>query len=75
MTDDAAGMPVDPTGRSVIRIVVADDHPLYRDGLRALTARTPDLELVGEASTGHEAVEAVERSRPDVVLMTCGCRG
>jgi DNA-binding NarL/FixJ family response regulator len=55
--------------RAAIRIVVADDHPVYRDGLRALAARTPDLELLGEASSGTEAVEVVERTKPDVVLM------
>jgi len=59
----------DEPPRGPIRIVVADDHPLYRDGLRALVARTADLELVGEAATGIEAVEAVERTHPDVVLM------
>ncbi len=57
-----------PTGQP-IRIVVADDHPLYRDGLRALAARSPRLELVGEAATGREAVEVVRSTAPDVVLM------
>ena len=57
------------TARAAIRIVVADDHPVYRDGLRALVARTPDIDLVAEAATGIEAVEAVERTAPDVVLM------
>jgi DNA-binding NarL/FixJ family response regulator len=65
VTDPGADEPA----RAPIRIVVADDHPLYRDGLRALAGRTPDLELVGEASTGIEAVEVVERTGPDVVLM------
>jgi DNA-binding NarL/FixJ family response regulator len=52
-----------------LRIVVADDHPLFRDGLRALIEAMPDAELVGEASTGDEAVELAIRLRPDVVLM------
>jgi DNA-binding NarL/FixJ family response regulator len=52
-----------------IRIAVVDDHPVYRDGLRALAARSPDLELVGEAATGLEAVELAEATSPDVVLM------
>ena len=59
----------DGSGGPAIRIVVADDHPLYRDGLRALAGRTPDLKLVGEASTGSEAVDVVARTQPDVVLM------
>jgi DNA-binding NarL/FixJ family response regulator len=52
-----------------LRVVIADDHPLFRDGLRALIAVEPDLELVGEATTGREAVDVVSRSQPDVVLM------
>jgi DNA-binding NarL/FixJ family response regulator len=52
-----------------LRIVVADDHPLFRDGLRALIESMPDAELVGEASTGQEAVELATRLRPEVVLM------
>src|SRR4051794_9554627 len=57
-----------PGGRP-IRIIVADDHPVYRDGLRALAARSPDLELVGEAANGTEAVALAESTSPDVVLM------
>jgi DNA-binding NarL/FixJ family response regulator len=52
-----------------LRVVIADDHPLFRDGLRALIAVEPDLELVGEATTGQEAVDVVSRLQPDVVLM------
>ncbi|QKG22867.1 response regulator [Actinomadura verrucosospora] len=52
-----------------IRIVLADDQPLIRAGLRVLMADTPDMEIVGEAGTGAEAVAAVERTRPDVVVM------
>src|SRR6202008_137157 len=52
-----------------IRILVADDHPVYRDGLRALAARSPDLELVGEAATGTDAVALADSSQPDVILM------
>jgi len=58
-----------PPDRPPIRILVADDHPVYRDGLRALVARSPDLELVGEASTGTEAVALATSTTPDVVLM------
>jgi DNA-binding NarL/FixJ family response regulator len=52
-----------------IRILVADDHPVYRDGLRALAARSPDLELVGEAANGTDAVALAEQTLPDVILM------
>jgi DNA-binding NarL/FixJ family response regulator len=52
-----------------LRVVIADDHPLFRDGVRALIATEPDLELVGEAATGQEAVWLVGRLQPDVVLM------
>ena len=52
-----------------IRIVLADDHPVFRDGLRALIDRSPDLELVGEAATGLEAVAVTAANNPSVVLM------
>jgi DNA-binding NarL/FixJ family response regulator len=52
-----------------LRIVIADDHPLFRDGLRALLATEPSLELVGEATNGVEAADLAGRLCPDVVLM------
>jgi DNA-binding NarL/FixJ family response regulator len=52
-----------------IRVVLADDQPLIRAGLRVLVADTPDLEIVGEAGTGAEAVRLAEDVRPDVVVM------
>ncbi|WP_433466663.1 response regulator [Spirillospora sp. CA-128828] len=52
-----------------IRIVLADDQPLIRAGLRVLIADTPDMEIVGEAGTGAEAVGLVEKVEPDVVVM------
>jgi DNA-binding NarL/FixJ family response regulator len=52
-----------------IRLLVADDHPVVRDGLRAMLATQPDMELVGEAATGTEAVERARALRPDVALM------
>ena len=52
-----------------IRILVADDHALFRDGLRALFGSVPDAEVVGEAATGEEAVERALEFQPDVVLM------
>ena len=52
-----------------IRILIADDHAVVRHGLRALIATEPDLELVGEAADGVEAVELTATLRPDVILM------
>jgi len=53
----------------VIRVVVADDHAIVRGGLEQLLATAPDIELVGTAGDGAEAVEAAGRLRPDVILM------
>jgi DNA-binding NarL/FixJ family response regulator len=53
----------------VVRILVADDHPLTRDGIRAALALDAELEVVGEASDGQEAVHLAEQVQPDVVLM------
>ena len=47
-----------------IRILIADDHPLFRGGLRALLDSVADTEVVGEAATGEEAVDAALRSSP-----------
>ena len=50
-------------------MLIADDHPLFREGLRALLGALPELDVVGEAATGEEAVAAAAALRPDVVLM------
>ncbi len=52
-----------------IKILVADDHPLIRDSLRTLLATEPDLELVGEAADGVEAVRKTDELQPDLILM------
>jgi DNA-binding NarL/FixJ family response regulator len=52
-----------------IRVLIADDHPVFRDGLRGLVDRSPDLDLVGEATTGVEAVALAAEARPQIVLM------
>jgi len=52
-----------------IRILLADDHAIVRDGIRSLLKTQPDVEVVGEASNGRDAVSMAETLRPDVVLM------
>jgi DNA-binding NarL/FixJ family response regulator len=52
-----------------LRIVIADDHVFFRDGVRTLVEAAPDLELVGEAGTGDEAISLAARLQPDVILM------
>jgi two-component system response regulator NreC len=52
-----------------IRVLLADDHLILRDGIRLLLENVPDIEMVGEASNGKEAVAGVEQLKPDVVLM------
>lgn len=62
--DAATGGPPAP-----VRVVLADDQPLIRSGLRVLIADHPDLDVVGEAGTGAQAVQLVRELRPDVVVM------
>lgn len=52
-----------------VRVVLADDQPLVRNGLRVLMTGTPDIEVVGEAGTGAEAVQLVRDTEPDVAVM------
>lgn len=54
---------------AVVRVVVVDDDPLVRTGLRLILGGAPDLELVGEAADGQQGVDVVVRTAPDVVLM------
>jgi DNA-binding NarL/FixJ family response regulator len=60
---------------TTIRVVLADDHPLYRFGLRALLGAQPDIEIAGEAETGDEVADLVEEIAPDVVLMDVNMPG
>ncbi|HEY3481418.1 MAG TPA: response regulator transcription factor [Streptomyces sp.] len=53
----------------MIRVLLVDDHPIVRDGLRGAFTGAPDLVVVGEAASGIEALELVARHAPDVVLM------
>jgi DNA-binding NarL/FixJ family response regulator len=52
-----------------IRILLADDHALVRAGIRSLLEKIPNVEVVGEASTGREALEMVKIRLPNLVLM------
>ncbi len=52
-----------------IKILIVDDHSIVRKGLRALLASQPDMEVVGEAADGQEAVNKAESNRPEVILM------
>ncbi|MES2524657.1 MAG: response regulator transcription factor, partial [Gemmatimonadota bacterium] len=52
-----------------IRVVLADDHAVVRAGLRAMLSTARDIEVVGEAGTGREAIALAERLMPDVIVM------
>jgi DNA-binding NarL/FixJ family response regulator len=54
---------------SAIRILLADDHALFREGLRALLSLIADIEVIGEAATGDEVIAKAEGLQPDVILM------
>ena len=58
-----------------IRILIADDHALFREGLRALFGALRDIEVVGEAAEGEAAIKQVEATQPDVVLMDINMPG
>lgn len=66
MTDAPGSL---PRGEGRIRIVVVDDHTLFRRGLTALLARVPDFEIAGEAADGFEGIRIAVATRPDVVLL------
>jgi DNA-binding NarL/FixJ family response regulator len=56
-------------------VLVVDDHPIFRDGLAGLLATVPDVEVVGVASTGEQAIELATRLRPDVAFMDLNLPG
>ena len=58
-----------PVADGVIRVVLVDDHAILRDGVRALLQATPDIQVVGEAGDGNEAVAVARRSAPHVVVL------
>jgi DNA-binding NarL/FixJ family response regulator len=60
---------------AVVRILLVDDHPLVRDGLRARLEASPHLHVVAEAGSGEEAIEQAGECQPDLVLMDVNMRG
>src|SRR5690242_16251223 len=61
--------PTTASGRAVLRVLIANHQPIVRHGLRALIAREPDLQAIGETDDGGEAVRMARQLRPDVVLI------
>jgi DNA-binding NarL/FixJ family response regulator len=59
----------------MIRILLVDDHAILREGLRALLSYYPDVEVVGEAEDGAQAIERVERLNPDIIIMDIAMPG
>ena len=58
-----------PAGESGMRVLIVDDHPVTRDGLRTAFSMAEEMDVVGEAASGEEALDVVEKVRPDVVFM------
>jgi DNA-binding NarL/FixJ family response regulator len=52
-----------------VRIVIAEDHTILREGLKSLLSSNPDFEIIGEAEDGREAIRCVEKFKPDLILM------
>src|SRR5215475_9366905 len=69
MAQDERGQRVAATASAPIRILVADDHPIVREGLVAILSTQPDFQVIGQAGSGAEVVENVTRDRPDVLLL------
>lgn len=58
-----------------IRVIIADDHALVRDGIKALLSLTPDIEVIGEATDGRQAIDKCRELKPDVILMDIAMPG
>jgi two-component system, NarL family, response regulator NreC len=58
-----------------VRVIIADDHALMRDGIKALLSLTPDIEIIGEATDGRQAIDQCRELKPDVVLMDIAMPG
>ena len=55
--------------KDTVRVLIADDHPLFREGMRGRLDRVADIAVVGEAASGDEAVELARELEPHVILM------
>lgn len=60
---------------TTVRVLLVDDHKMFRAGIRALMASQPDIKVVGEASTGEEALELIPAVSPDLILLDIGLPG
>src|SRR5438874_5419494 len=69
MTAAATKRPASKKKANAIRILIADDHPVVRDGLEAMINRQPDMEVIAEAPDGHAATELFRLKKPNVILM------
>jgi DNA-binding NarL/FixJ family response regulator len=69
VTNGAGGAPLTPGAPDPIRVLVVDDHALFRRGLEMVLAQETDIDVVGEAQDGAEAVERAAETTPDIVLM------
>jgi two-component system response regulator NreC len=58
-----------------IKVLIADDHTLFREGVQALISKCEDIEVVGEAANGEDAIEGVKKLKPDIVLMDVAMPG
>src|SRR5664279_2218998 len=58
-----------------IRVLLTDDHTLFRQGIRTLLSTEPDIEVVAEAANAFDAVTTAHQARPDIVLMDIGMNG
>jgi DNA-binding NarL/FixJ family response regulator len=60
--------------KPILRVVVVDDHPVTREGQRAVLSAEGDMQIVGEADTGEEALRLVRAAAPDLVVLDLGVR-
>jgi two-component system, NarL family, nitrate/nitrite response regulator NarL len=67
--NDSPAAPTPEQSNRPIRVVLADDHPIVRDGLRKLLSLEDDIQVVGEASDGREVLQMVQDTEPDVVIL------